>query len=85
MVSPAFEIMSDDEGGAPREKRPRIYFGSLEESERQRLSKASAAKPEDGGRRRENGISELILAGIQAGNINIAEGKCEVCYFVYGS
>lgn len=69
--------MSDDEDGAPREKRQRIYFGSLEESERERLSKANAPnadKSEEGQKKRENGVSESILAGIKAGNINISEG-----------
>lgn len=69
--------MSDDEDGAPREKKQKIYFGSLEELERERLSKAKARNDnltEDGGKTRENGLSESILAGIQAGNINITEG-----------
>jgi hypothetical protein len=77
--------MSDDESDAPRVKKQRIYFGSLEEIERERLSKASAPKnenstksSEDNDRRKENGMSDAILAGIQAGNINISEGSSDI-------
>lgn len=73
--------MSDDDNDAPRAKKQRIYFGSLEEIERERLSKASAPKTEsstrttEDGKSKENGMSDALLAGIQAGNINIGEGK----------
>ncbi|XP_031569148.1 U4/U6 small nuclear ribonucleoprotein Prp4-like [Actinia tenebrosa] len=73
--------MSEDDNDAPKAKKQRIYFGSLEEIERERLSKASAPKTESStstsadGKRKENGMSDAILAGIQAGNINISEGE----------
>ena len=79
--------MSEDDNDGPRTKKQRIYFGSLEEVERERLSKASAPKVEtatrtsEDGKSKENGISAAILAGIQAGNINISEGKSSF-YFV---
>ena len=50
----------------PAEKRPKLYFGSLEEQERVRL--------EAGGT-----VSSAVKEGILAGNINItpAPGMCD--------
>ena len=51
----------------PPEKKARIvHFGSLEEQERRRLEEGSGAEEKDG-------ISAAVLAGIRAGNINIAD------------
>lgn len=48
-------------------KKPHIYYGSLEEKERERLAKG------------ESGIlgKEGLKAGIEAGNINITSGKMQ--------
>ena len=57
---------------APPAKKSRVHFGSLEEHEKKRLEQAgSADKKEENG-----GVSAAVLAGIKAGNINIAEGRC---------
>lgn len=50
---------------APVVKKPHIYYGSLEEKERERLAKG------------ESGIlgKEGLKAGIEAGNINITSGE----------
>lgn len=53
--------MSDEEDSAPASKRTRVYYGSLEEKERERLS--SEGRSGDG-----------VKAGIKAGNINISSG-----------
>lgn len=55
--------MADLEG--PPEKKPRLFFGSLENEERRRLDESG----ENGG------LSAAVLAGIKAGNINIADGE----------
>lgn len=57
----------------PPAKKSRVHFGSFEEHERKRLEQASA-----GGATASNGsVSAAILAGITAGNINVAsEGRC---------
>lgn len=49
-------------------KKPHIYYGSLEEKERERLAKG------------ESGIlgKEGLKAGIEAGNINITSGKMRI-------
>lgn len=58
--------MSSEE---PPEKKARVHFGSFEEQERKRLELG-------GGGAKENGeISAAVLAGIKAGNINIADGE----------
>ncbi|KAK6480865.1 U4/U6 small nuclear ribonucleoprotein Prp4-like [Huso huso] len=57
--------MSDDEGAPPMAKKSRIYYGSLEERERERLSKGAGSSL---GR-------EAVRAGIDAGNINLASGE----------
>uniref|UniRef100_G3PS33 Pre-mRNA processing factor 4 (PRP4)-like domain-containing protein n=1 Tax=Gasterosteus aculeatus aculeatus TaxID=481459 RepID=G3PS33_GASAC len=54
--------MSDEEDSAPASKRTRVYYGSLEEKERERLS--SEGRSGDG-----------VKAGIKAGNINISSGE----------
>ena len=56
----------EDDVGEPAPKR--VYFGSLEEVERQRLLKAG----EDNGA---GSMSSEIKAGIDAGNINVSAGK----------
>lgn len=52
--------MSDDEDFAPVVKRSRLFYGSLEEKERERLSGATG--------------SSAVKAGIEAGHINISSG-----------
>ncbi len=49
----------------PPEKRVRLHFGSLEEQEKARLEREG----ENGG------LSAAVLAGINAGNINIDDGE----------
>ncbi|KAM8854157.1 U4/U6 small nuclear ribonucleoprotein Prp4 isoform 2-T2 [Synchiropus picturatus] len=59
--------MSDEEGAPSLPKKARVFYGSLEEKERERL------KLESGG----GGVpsSEAVKAGIEAGNINISSGE----------
>lgn len=60
------------DGGEPPAKKTRVHFGSLEEQERKRLAQVSDGKDSDV----ETGnLSDLVLAGIKAGNINIADGE----------
>lgn len=64
--------MSDDEDGAPAMKKTRVFYGSLEEKERERLSSDMATGSSTG--------SDAVKAGIEAGNINISSGHCQfVC------
>ena len=53
---------------APVVKKPHIYYGSLEEKEREHLAKG------------ESGLlgKEGLKAGIEAGNINITSGKIQI-------
>ena len=73
--------MSDDEDGTPVIKKQRIHFGSLEAVERERLaagpSNDNDDKEEDNDDEagEKSGVSEAVLAGIRAGNINITDGK----------
>ena len=72
--------MSDDEDGAPLVKKQRIHFGSLEAVERERLAAGPSnneddKEKEDEEEDEESGVSEAVLAGIRAGNINISEGE----------
>ena len=62
--------MSDDEDLAPAVKRSRVYYGSLEEKERERLSSLTASSKITG--------SDGVKAGIEAGNINISSGRSHV-------
>lgn len=62
--------MSDDEDVAPVVKRSRVYYGSLEEKERERLISETANRMGSG--------SDAVKAGIEAGNINISSGWCHV-------
>ena len=55
--------MSSEE---PPEKKARLYFGSFEEQERKKLEL---------GVKENGGPSAAVLAGIKAGNINIADGE----------
>ncbi|XP_066569436.1 U4/U6 small nuclear ribonucleoprotein Prp4 [Amia ocellicauda] len=58
--------MSDEEEAPPPlVKRPRIFYGSLEERERERLGRGDSAAS---GR-------EALKAGIESGNINISSGE----------
>ena len=50
----------------PPEKKARLYFGSFEEQERKKLEL---------GVKENGGPSAAVLAGIKAGNINIADGE----------
>ncbi|TNN48974.1 U4/U6 small nuclear ribonucleoprotein Prp4 [Liparis tanakae] len=54
--------MSDDDDVAPVPKRTRLYYGSLEEKERERLSESGRG-------------GDGVKAGIKAGNINISSGE----------
>ncbi|KAF5917682.1 hypothetical protein HPG69_013518 [Diceros bicornis minor] len=62
---PATKTKAPDDLVAPVVKKPHIYYGSLEEKERERLAKG------------ESGIlgKEGLKAGIEAGNINITSGE----------
>uniref|UniRef100_A0A147AL31 U4/U6 small nuclear ribonucleoprotein Prp4 n=1 Tax=Fundulus heteroclitus TaxID=8078 RepID=A0A147AL31_FUNHE len=59
--------MSDEEDMAPAVKRSRVFYGSLEEKERERLSLQMARNTFTG--------SDAVKAGIKAGNINISSGE----------
>lgn len=63
-ISKAAVTMSDEDE-VPLVKKARIYYGSLEEKEKERLSREGTI------------ISgkDAIKAGIEAGNINISSGK----------
>lgn len=63
--------MSDDEDTAPAVKRGRLFYGSLEEKERERLSAEGMSIKTTG--------SDAVKAGIEAGNINISSGLCHRC------
>lgn len=60
--------MSDDEDTAPAVKKSRVFYGSLEEKERERLRSEGASSKATG--------SDAVKAGIEAGNINISSGLC---------
>lgn len=64
----ATKTKAPDDLVAPVVKKPHIYYGSLEEKERERLAKG------------ESGIlgKEGLKAGIEAGNINITSGKMQI-------
>lgn len=57
--------MSDEEDAAPAVKKSRVFYGSLEVKERERLSSEMV---------RGGAGSDAVKAGIQAGNINISSG-----------
>lgn len=59
--------MSDEEDAAPAVKKSRVFYGSLEEKERERLSLETASGTATG--------SDAVKAGIEAGNINISSGR----------
>lgn len=59
----AFKKMSDEDE-APVVKRTRIFYGSLEEKEKERLSRDGTTSAKD-----------AVKAGIKAGHINISSGK----------
>ena len=54
----------------PPAKKSRIHFGSLEEQEKRNIQKGK------GGESNDVGVSAAVLAGINAGNINIDTGRC---------
>ncbi|TWW66540.1 U4/U6 small nuclear ribonucleoprotein Prp4 isoform X1 [Takifugu flavidus] len=58
--------MSDDEDFAPVVKRSRLFYGSLEEKERERL-RSEATSGSTG--------SSAVKVGIEAGHINISSGE----------
>lgn len=68
MIQQATKTKAPDDLVAPVVKKPHIYYGSLEEKERERLAKGEA------------GIlgKEGLKAGIEAGNINITSGKMQI-------
>lgn len=58
----------------PPAKKTRVHFGSFEEQEKKKLEQAGAG---GGNAAKENGgVSAAVLAGIKAGNINVADGRC---------
>lgn len=57
-----------DEDEAPVVKKARIFYGSLEEKEKERLSREGIS----------TGTKDAVKAGIEAGNINISSGKFDV-------
>lgn len=59
--------MSDEEDAGPAVKKSRVFYGSLEEKERERLSAKAASGTATG--------SDGVKAGIEAGNINISSGQ----------
>lgn len=59
--------MSDEEDAAPAVKKSRVFYGSLEEKERERLSSELASGMATG--------SDAVKVGIEAGNINISSGR----------
>ncbi|XP_014874028.1 U4/U6 small nuclear ribonucleoprotein Prp4 [Poecilia latipinna] len=59
--------MSDEEDSAPAVKKSRLFYGSLEEKERQRITMETASSATTG--------SDALKAGIRAGNINISSGE----------
>uniref|UniRef100_A0A8C9TQF9 Pre-mRNA splicing tri-snRNP complex factor PRPF4 n=2 Tax=Scleropages formosus TaxID=113540 RepID=A0A8C9TQF9_SCLFO len=60
----ASTLMSDEEE-PPMVKKPRIFYGSLEEKERERLAQDGSA----------TSMKDAVKAGIEAGNINISSGE----------
>lgn len=64
--------MSDDEDFVPVVKRSRVFYGSLEEKERERLS-SEATSGSTG--------SNAVKVGIEAGHINISSGYFSIVYY----
>lgn len=64
--------MSDDEDFTPALKRSRVFYGSLEEKERERLI-SEATSGTTG--------SSAVKVGIEAGHINISSGECSIVYY----
>ncbi|KAG7273915.1 hypothetical protein CRUP_009171 [Coryphaenoides rupestris] len=60
--------MSDNEEAPRSAKRSRIFYGSLEGQERQRIGREAGGEAKGG--------SDAIKAAIKAGNINISSGEC---------
>lgn len=54
-----------DEDEAPLVKKARIFYGSIEEKEKERLGREGAI----------SSGKDAIKAGIEAGNINISSGE----------
>lgn len=57
-----------DEDEAPVVKKARIFYGSLEEKEKERLSREGTS----------SAARDAVKAAIEAGNINISSGKCDL-------
>ena len=57
----------------PSAKRVRVHFGSGEEQEKKREEQTNASTS-GSGVTGNGGVSDAVLAGIRAGNINIADG-----------
>ena len=55
---------------APPAKKTRVHFGSFEEHEKKKLEQGGGSSVTENG-----GPSAAILAGIKAGNINVADGR----------
>lgn len=60
--------MSDDEDFIPIVKRSRVFYGSLEEKERERLSSEATG-------------SSAVKVGIEAGHINISSGYFSIVHY----
>lgn len=58
------EKMSDEDE-APVVKKSRIFYGSLEEKEKERLSREGTT----------SSAKDAVKAGIESGHINISSGK----------
>ncbi|XP_056146654.1 U4/U6 small nuclear ribonucleoprotein Prp4 [Lampris incognitus] len=67
-----------NEGAVPAAVKSCLYYGSLEEKERERLMKAGAgggASGRGGGATGSGSTSDAVKAGIEAGHINISSGE----------
>lgn len=62
-----------DEDEAPVVKRARIFYGSLEEKERERLSREGTSLS----------AKDAVKAGIASGHINISSGKTDISKQLY--
>ena len=65
-------MADDDTDNEPAAKKQRLYYGSLEEAEKERILKQKMTG-EDG--TNTGTLSDNIKAGIEAGNIHIGNGK----------
>ena len=76
-VGGTYSISCREKMSADTEGKKRIHFGSLEEAEKKRIK----LQQQNGGEG--IGLSAAVVAGIKAGNINIAEGKIQILLAVF--